>query len=93
MADRIMAVAIMSMMMIIWQGKVIMIKYYYCHSRSTWSPVATTEVFRVGDDSWNFVGNLPRAMSGMRIVIFGNRLLMSGTNSSVDKNVLLHMNY
>ena len=54
--------------------------------------MATTEVFRVGDDSWNFVGNLPRAMSGMRIVIFGNRLLMSGTNSSVDKIVLLYMN-
>ena len=44
MADRIMAVAIMSMMMIIWQGKVIMIKYYYCHSRSTWSPVAMMDL-------------------------------------------------
>ena len=38
--------------------------------------MAITEVLRVGDDSWNFVGNLPRAMSGMRIVIFGNRLLL-----------------
>ena len=51
------------------------------------SNIATTEVLRVGDDAWTFVGNLPGAMDGLRGVNLGNRLLMFGTNS-IDKIVV-----
>ena len=49
--------------------------------------IATTEVLRVGDDAWTFVGNLPRAMAGLRGVNLGNRLFMTGTNC-IDKIVV-----
>ena len=49
--------------------------------------IATTEVLRVGDDAWTYVGNLPRAVYGPRGVNFGNRLLMTGTKS-IDKIVV-----
>ena len=45
-----------------------------------WKYTDTTEVLRVGDDAWTYVGNLPRAMLGLRGVNLGNRLLMTGTN-------------
>ena len=54
---------------------------------STGSSIATTEVLRVGDDTWTYVGNLPRAVYGPRGVNFGNRLLMTGTNC-IDKIVV-----
>ena len=42
--------------------------------------IATTEVLRVGDNAWTFVGNLPGAMDGLRGVNLGNRLFMTGTD-------------
>ena len=48
---------------------------------------ATTEVLRVGDVAWTYVGNLPHRGYGVRGVNFGNRLLMSGTNN-IDKIVV-----
>ena len=47
----------------------------------------TTEVLRVGDDAWTYVGNLPRAMTGLSGVNLGNRLLMTGTDS-IEKIVV-----
>ena len=49
--------------------------------------IATTEILRVGDDAWTYVGNLPSTMAGLRGVNLGNRLLMTGTNS-IDKIVV-----
>ena len=49
--------------------------------------LTTTEVMRVGDNAWTFVGNLPVPLRGLRGVNLGNRLLMFGTNS-IDKIVV-----
>ena len=50
--------------------------------------VDTTEVLRVGDDAWTFVGNLPISyVRGLRGFNLGNRLLMTGTDS-IDKIVV-----
>ena len=48
---------------------------------------STTEVLRVGNDAWTYVGNLPKAVYGLRGVNLGNRLFMTGTNS-IDKIVV-----
>ena len=55
------------------------------HTEST--RIASTEVLRVGDVAWTFVGDLPMATDGLSGVNFGNRLLMTGTKSS-DKIVV-----
>ena len=52
-----------------------------------WNRIATTEVLRLGDDAWTFVGNLPRQTYGLRGVNLGSRLLMIGTDS-IDKIVV-----
>ena len=52
-----------------------------------WKYTDTTEVLRVGDNAWTFVGNLPGAMDGLRGVNLGNRLFMTGTDS-IDKIVV-----
>ena len=49
--------------------------------------IATTEVLRVGDNAWTYVGNFPRAMNGLMGVNLGNRLLMTGIDS-IDKIVV-----
>ena len=51
------------------------------------SYIDTTEVLRVGDDAWTYVGNFPRAMNGLMGVNLGNRLLMTGIDS-IDKIVV-----
>ena len=51
------------------------------------SYIDTTEVLRVGDDAWTYVGNFPRAMNGLMGVNLGNRLFMTGTDS-IDKIVV-----
>ena len=51
------------------------------------SYIDTTEVLRVGDDAWTYVGNFPRAMNGLMGVNLGNRLFMTGIDS-IDKIVV-----
>ena len=52
-----------------------------------WKYTDTTEVLRVGDNAWTYVGNLPWAMTGLRGVNLGNRLFMTGIDS-IDKIVV-----
>ena len=51
------------------------------------SYIDTTEVLRVGDNAWTYVGNFPRAMNGLMGVNLGNRLFMTGIDS-IDKIVV-----
>ena len=38
----------------------------------------TTEILVEGDSSWTTVGNLPKAVYGIRGVSFNNRIIMTG---------------
>ena len=40
--------------------------------------LSSTEVLKDGDSSWTTVGNLPKAVSGIRGVSFNNRIIMTG---------------
>ena len=39
---------------------------------------SSTEVLKDGDLSWTTVGNLPKAVGGIRGVSFNNRIIMTG---------------
>ena len=39
---------------------------------------SSTEVLKDGDSSWTTVGNLPKAVEGIRGVSFNNRIIMTG---------------
>ena len=45
---------------------------------STWNYLSTTEILVEGDSSWTTVGNLPKAVQGIRGVSFNNRIIMTG---------------
>ena len=40
--------------------------------------LSSTEVLKDGDSSWTTVGNLPKAVDGIRGVSFNNRIIMTG---------------
>ena len=40
--------------------------------------LSSTEVLKDGDSSWTTVGNLPKAVNGIRGVSFNNRIFMTG---------------
>ena len=45
---------------------------------SYFGELSSTEILKDGDSSWTTVGNLPKAVEGIRGVSFNNRIIMTG---------------